>query len=255
MSGEPDPASVRWKPLAMARNDSSTMTTSATATMVDSDSHSRCGMLFRLIDVTAAICSSSERMGSAPSERGGDLEPHGIERRNDAGDNAEQDHQRHAESDDLRRHREAGQEILHAGAQRERRDRGKHEAGESSEQGEQHGFAEHEGQDARAGKPSVLSTPISRVRSRMVSAMVLPTIIRMVTKAAPTTSVTIRAMLPSCAAKALLNAFSVSVDVSADELANIWSIAFATRSFRSGEVVCSTIQPIVSLPNDRVSSK
>ena len=63
-------------------------------------------------------------------------------------------------------------------------------------------------------KPSVLSTPISRVRSRTDIAMVLPTIIRIVAKAAPTTRVTISAMLPSCAANALLKAFSVSVEVS-----------------------------------------
>jgi hypothetical protein len=103
--------------------------------------------------------------------------------------------------------------------------------------------------------PSVFITPISRVRSRIVNAMVLPTIIRIVTKAAPTTSVTISAILPSWAANALLNAFSVSVAVSAEELANIWSIALATRSFADGEVVCSIIQPSWSLPNERVSSK
>ena len=63
-------------------------------------------------------------------------------------------------------------------------------------------------------KPSVLSTPISRVRSRTAMTMVLPTIIRMVANAAPTTRATISAILPSCATNALLNAFSVSVEVS-----------------------------------------
>ena len=63
-------------------------------------------------------------------------------------------------------------------------------------------------------KPSVFSTPISRVRSRTAMIMELPTIIRMVANAAPTTSSTISAMLPSWAANALLNAFSVSVEVS-----------------------------------------
>ena len=62
MSSEPEPASVRWNPFAIARNASSTITTSATATTVESDSHSRCEMLFRLIVVTAITCSSSERM-------------------------------------------------------------------------------------------------------------------------------------------------------------------------------------------------
>ena len=64
------------------------------------------------------------------------------------------------------------------------------------------------------GKPSVLSTPISRVRSRIVSAIVFPTIIRIVTNAAPTTSVMISAIFPTWATNALLNAFSVSVAVS-----------------------------------------
>src|SRR5262245_11089471 len=141
MSDEPEPASVRWNPLAMARNDSSTITTSATATMVDSDSHSRCGMLLRLIDVTATICRSSERMVSASSERGRDLQPHGIEGRNDSGDHAERDHQRHAERDDFGRHGEARHEVLHAGAQRERRHRREHEARKPAEEREQHGFA------------------------------------------------------------------------------------------------------------------
>ena len=63
MSSEPEPASVRWKPFAIARNASSTMTTSATATTVESDSHRRCEMLLRLMVVTATTCRNSERMG------------------------------------------------------------------------------------------------------------------------------------------------------------------------------------------------
>src|SRR3954469_24723212 len=93
ISGAPDPVMVRWKPLAMAKNASSTTTTSATAITVDSDSHRRCEILFRLMAVTAATCKNSERMFSTSSERGGDLEPHGVERRNDAGDQAEAEHQ------------------------------------------------------------------------------------------------------------------------------------------------------------------
>ena len=65
-----------------------------------------------------------------------------------------------------------------------------------------------------AEKPSVLNTPISRVRSRTFRVMVLPTIISMVTNAAPTTSTTISLMLPNWATNASLNAFSVSVAVS-----------------------------------------
>ena len=53
MSSAPEPAMVRWNPLAMARNASSTITTSATAITVDSDSQRRCAMLLRLIEVTA----------------------------------------------------------------------------------------------------------------------------------------------------------------------------------------------------------
>ena len=62
-SSAPEPRCVRWKPLAMARKASSTITTSATATTVDSDSQNRCGMLLTLIIVTAAICRRIERMG------------------------------------------------------------------------------------------------------------------------------------------------------------------------------------------------
>ena len=84
---------VRWNPLAMARNASSTTTTSPTAITVASDSHSRCGRLLRLMAVTARICSKIERIGSAPAERGDDVEAHRVERRHQAGDEAEHDHQ------------------------------------------------------------------------------------------------------------------------------------------------------------------
>ena len=50
-SFEPEPSSVRRKPLPMARNDSSTITTNAMATTVESESQKRCGMLLRLIAV------------------------------------------------------------------------------------------------------------------------------------------------------------------------------------------------------------
>jgi hypothetical protein len=53
MSSAPEPAMVRWKPLAMARNASNTTTTSAMAMIVDSDSQRRCEMLMRLMVVTA----------------------------------------------------------------------------------------------------------------------------------------------------------------------------------------------------------
>jgi hypothetical protein len=70
MSCAPEPASVRWNPFAIARNDSSTTTTSATAITVDSESHRRCGRLLRLMTVTATICRSNERMFSlVPARR------------------------------------------------------------------------------------------------------------------------------------------------------------------------------------------
>ena len=45
---------VRWKPLAIARKASSTITTSAIAITVESESQRRCAMLLRLMAVTAA---------------------------------------------------------------------------------------------------------------------------------------------------------------------------------------------------------
>src|SRR5262249_39517213 len=59
----PETASVRVKPAPMARNASSTITTKAIATTVESDSQSRSEMLFKLIVVTAPIWRRSERMG------------------------------------------------------------------------------------------------------------------------------------------------------------------------------------------------
>ena len=81
MSSAPEPAMVL--PLPLARKASSTITTSATATTVDSDSQKRCGMLLMLIFVTAAICRS-KASGQSSSERGGDLQAHGVDRRDDS---------------------------------------------------------------------------------------------------------------------------------------------------------------------------
>src|SRR5262245_19837424 len=91
-SFDPVPWSVCCKPLAMARNDSSTMTTRAIATTVESDSQKRWGMLFRLISVTAPICSRSERISTA-SHGDCDLEPERVQRRHQPGGEAEQHHQ------------------------------------------------------------------------------------------------------------------------------------------------------------------
>src|SRR5262245_50090866 len=108
MSSAPAPAMVFWKPFAMARKASSTTTTSAIATMVDSDSHRRCMMLFRLMEVTAITWRSNERMvSSTSSECGCDLEAHGVERGHDAGDQAERQHQSEPLRRNQRRHREA----------------------------------------------------------------------------------------------------------------------------------------------------
>ena len=75
---------VRWKPLAIARNASSTTTTSAIAMTVDSDSQRRCAMLLRLIDGDRNHLKPERTHVYPPSERSGDLQPHGVDRRNDA---------------------------------------------------------------------------------------------------------------------------------------------------------------------------
>src|SRR5262249_32932061 len=148
ISSEPEPAMVRWNPFAMARKASSTMTTRATATTVDSDSSIRRGMLLRLMVVTAAIWSRRERIGSSSPQRGRDLQPHGVERRDDAGDEPEREHQNDGFRRDLARERKAGQQVGDAGAQPDRREHGKRKPRKSAEEGEQDRLAKHEAQNS-----------------------------------------------------------------------------------------------------------
>src|SRR5262245_58991775 len=143
MSSAPEPARVRWKPCAIARNYGRTTTTSATDTTVESDSHRRCEMLLRLIFVTAAICSRREPMVSAPPQSGRDLQPHRIEGRNDPGDETEREHQRDPAERDPRRDRKAGDELRHAVAQRIGDQCRQREARQAAEQSEEHRLAEH----------------------------------------------------------------------------------------------------------------
>src|SRR5689334_18266250 len=111
----PELVSVCWKPLAIARKDSSTTTTRATATTVESDSQKRCGMLIRLMRVTAATCSKKGRMVLAPTQRGGDLEAHGSDSRDQPGGETEGKHQQDCGEGNARRDREARDEIADTG--------------------------------------------------------------------------------------------------------------------------------------------
>ena len=134
-------------------------------------------------------------MGQPPSERGRrSSSAHGVERRDDPGDQAERDHQH-----------ERRQRRCPASARSRARSCARLSRSADDEQPRRAPCPERRraapaaatrrapcARMRRPVKPSVFSTPISRVRSRTVSAMVLPTIIRMVTKAAPTTSVTMR---------------------------------------------------------------
>src|SRR5262245_7031797 len=95
----------------MARNASSTMTTSATATIVEIDSHRRWEMLLRLIVVAALTCRRKERMGSTPAERGRDLEAHGVERGDQSGDKAEGEHQHDGQGHDVGRDGDPRDEV------------------------------------------------------------------------------------------------------------------------------------------------
>ncbi len=78
-------------------------------------------------------------------------------------------------------------------------------------------------------KPSVLSVASSGMRSRTACAMVLPVSSSRVKNTAPMIEVTIMPMSANCLMKACWNADSVWLLVSWSELAEIASIAWATR--------------------------
>ena len=82
-----------------------------------------------------------------------------------------------------------------------------------------------------------LSTPNSDTRSRTDWAMVLPATSRMVKKTAVRMETTMAPMFPTCSAKPLTKAFSVSVFVSAGELANCWSMLRAIDSAFLGSLI------------------
>ncbi|KAG1307841.1 hypothetical protein G6F62_015152 [Rhizopus arrhizus] len=83
-------------------------------------------------------------------------------------------------------------------------------------------------------KPSVFSVASSGTRSRTACAMVLPVSSSRVKNTAPMIEVTIMPMSANCLTKACWNADSVWVLVSWSELAEIASMACATREEWSG---------------------
>ena len=137
MSSDPVPDSVRWNPFAIARKASSTTTTSAIETTVDSESQNRRGMLLMLIMVTAATCSNTERISASP-QRGGDAQPEGIERRQQARHDAKPDHQRHRGEGDAGRERHPGNEIRQAVAHPPDHEQSHEKAGYAAQEGKQY---------------------------------------------------------------------------------------------------------------------
>src|SRR5262245_38351486 len=112
------------------------MTTRAIATTVEIDSHRRCEMLLRLIRVAAAVCRRSERMTSTPAESSCDLETHGVERRDQPGDEAEREHQSDRHEQDIRRHGNLRDELLRTLAHKKRHQRRDPDAWQTPEQRE-----------------------------------------------------------------------------------------------------------------------
>ena len=104
-------------------------------------------------------------------------------------------------------------------------------------------------------KPSVLSTPISWIRSRTDCAMVWPVTSRIMNTTALRIRVTIRPMLPNCCAYSCAKAASVLVLVSAGEFSNSASMEAIRLSSGSAPSPLDTYQPTVPLPKARASSK
>src|SRR5262249_30631711 len=106
-------------------------------------------------DVDARHGGNLQKQGShvsAPTEGGGDLEAHGGDGGNKAGDEAESKHQGNRLEGDRRGHREARDEIADLGFHGRGEQGGKGNAGNSTAERQQHGFAKHQAQDASAGK-------------------------------------------------------------------------------------------------------
>ena len=104
-------------------------------------------------------------------------------------------------------------------------------------------------------KPSVLSTPISWIRSRTDCAIVWPVTSRIMNTTAARISVTISPILPNCCAYCWAKAASVLVLVSSREFSNSASIEAIRSSIGTDPSPLETYQPISPLRKARASSK
>ena len=222
------------------------MTTSATATTVDSDSQSRCGMLLMLIVVTAATCRIASASFSSARARSAIFSRMALSAGNKPVTSPAPASSATAASDDAGRQRQRRDELYQAVAHRQDRcSAASASPGSPPMQREQHRIRRAPAQDARAGEAERLQhADLARAFAHRHRPWCCRRSSGWSTNAAPTTRPTISAMLPSCAANALLNAFSVSVAVSSAELANIASMALATWSLSRRRGGRSTIQPI-----------
>ena len=107
----------------------------------------------------------------------------------------------------------------------------------------------------RSEKPTAFSTASSRVRSRTAIAIVLPVTSRSVKNTTLPTLMIRSWMLPICLTNDAANAFSVSVLVSAGELANCSSITLTRRTASSGFAIRTVYQPTEPFPNAFRSSR
>src|SRR5262245_9435108 len=96
---------------------------------------------------------------SASSERGRDLESHGVERRDEAGDEPEHEHQADRLRHNVTRECKARQQLGDAGAQPYRDQYGECKARKPAQEGEQDRLAENETQNASAREAQRLEHP------------------------------------------------------------------------------------------------
>ena len=97
-------------------------------------------------------------------------------------------------------------------------------------------------------KPSVLSTPISPVRSRTAVTIVFAAISRMVNTTARPMMRSANGTLPYMLTKLAPNACSLSVSVAASEFSNIASTCFAIAAERDGSETSSLNTPMYFWP-------
>ena len=187
-----------------------------------------------------ALASSSATMFAATAsppqpQRVGDLQAHGVEGGEGAGDEAEGDGEKRAD-DQFRDGMKKTGSILRDRAAAERDEPRDAEPGEAAEHGDEARLDEDQ-QRARGQlvKPIALSTPISSVRSRTDWLIVLPATSRMVKKTALDHAGDDRADVADLLTRSpAANAPSGSALVSYGELANSSSIAAATSAAWSG---------------------